>query len=541
MIFLLAILSHLPILTQYASRMWRSGHYQFFPVLLLALAWLFSEQKNYIFSQNEKPNNAVGANLLIINLMLVGIATILNSSFLGALSAWMLAAIFFYSRGGTSSLIRGMSLLIALLFIIPMPARLDEQLILKLQYFASQLASQVLDNLGIVHFVEGVVLITEKKQFMTEEACSGIRSLFSSLAGIALYSAMFRLSWWRSLFNFVQVVFWVLVSNAIRIATVVYVSDTWTDVLATGIGHTVFGLVMFGFVLAMSISTDRLINAILARAEVEEEDYSPVDLENEANVETVSKEEQVFTSFGLPVWFSVPLALSFILVAILGVRLLWLQSSQNEGIWITSLPRLSFPKKEDLPEQVGSWNLTEFEWKSRGANKLQAEDSFVWTYESPEGIEFNFSLDCPWDKWHNLADCYSGLGWGTSMTYHDASEFGWVWSKIELQKLGREAGVVFFRSVDRHGHEVTPQFSGGFFNVRSIANQVNDNFSAILGFDSGQNANINGISLPATTLQLICVPDSSLSESQIAELQSLFVEISSAITKSNRFVEFSAK
>jgi len=538
-IFLLAVIAHLPILVQYVIRMWRVDHYQFFPLLILAIAWLFIEQKDHIFETDAKPSRVVATILLILNLILVGLATVLNSSFMGAVSTWILAAIFLYSYGGVSSLARGTPLLGVLLFIIPLPARLDEQLILNLQFVASQFASRILDNLRIVHFVEGVVLITEKKQFMTEEACSGIRSLFSSLAGIALYSAMLQLSWWRSFFNLTQVVLWVLVGNAIRIAIIVYVSDTWTEVLATGTGHSIIGMLMFGFVLVMSVSTDRLVNAMLGQVEIDDDTYSQAELEDAQHAATVSRDHRGFKSVVLPAWVSVPLAVAFILVTILGFRLLLLQRSQNEGIWIASLPRLSFPIKDDLPDKVGSWNLTDFEWHSRGAGNFQAEDSFVWTYQSPEGLAANFSLDCPWDKWHNLSDCYSGLGWETSLTFHDASEFGWSWSTIEMEKLGGETGVVFFRSVDRHGHEVTPQFSGGFFNARSVFNQINDNFSAFLGFGSDQNASLNGISLPATTLQLICTPDSKLSDLQLEELQSLFAEVSSAITKSNRFAEVS--
>lgn len=530
-LLIIAWIAHAPILLQYAARMWRTGHYQFFPLLLIAVAWIAWERKSFLFEDKGKTNHAISSLLLSLILILVSTATLLNSSFVGAVSAWLLAAISLFIQGGMTGLIRGAPLLTVLLFVVPLPARLDEKLVLNLQFISSDFASRILDNFGIVHFIEGVVLVTEKKQFMTEEACSGVRSFFSSLAGITLYSVVRNARWWQYIINWIQTVAWVLIGNAIRVAVIVYVSDRWTEAIATGFGHDVLGFATFLFVLMMSISTYRLIQALSLPEPERDFEYAPELFENEANTE-VTAETVVDTNF--PKFTRITFTILFGCVALFGLLMLRAQLNQSQGLWVSGLPRLPFPSEQDLPEKIGDWTRTEFQWRQRGAENLQAEDSFIWTYKS-DSLEAKFSMDCPWDKWHNLADCYFGLGWQTDLSFQSDDRRPWVWSRIELSKFTGEQGIVFFRSVDRNTDEVAPQFSGGFFKSKSIYSQMIDNLAVSTGIGTEGNARLNGIALPATTFQLICIPETELTAADNRNLEGLFFELCNAATQSKRF------
>ena len=103
------------------------------------------------------------------------------------------------------------------------------------------------------------MLITEKKQFFAEEACSGVRSLFSSTAAISVLGVYLSYPWWRLIFNLIQTTIWVLVGNALRIATVVYVADSWTDSIASGPAHELLRLGVFLFIFVLALSTDRTL------------------------------------------------------------------------------------------------------------------------------------------------------------------------------------------------------------------------------------------------------------------------------------------
>ena len=85
-----ALLAHLPIFIQYSLRMWRSEHYQFFPLLIIGVAWFFAADIKELSGSERigKPNLIATMFAVISVLVLVG--TVLNSSFIGAVSLWCL-------------------------------------------------------------------------------------------------------------------------------------------------------------------------------------------------------------------------------------------------------------------------------------------------------------------------------------------------------------------------------------------------------------------------------------------------------------------
>src|SRR5690606_16557853 len=103
----------------------------------------------------------------------------------------------------------------------------DERLIVSMQLTASDLSSRFLDGLGVIHFRQGVILQTADTRFLTEEACSGIRSLFSTWAVVAIASIALRHRWWRLGINMIQTVPWVLIGNVLRIVAVVGLSSSY--------------------------------------------------------------------------------------------------------------------------------------------------------------------------------------------------------------------------------------------------------------------------------------------------------------------------
>jgi exosortase len=110
-----------------------------------------------------------------------------------------------------------------LLVIRPVPGSLEQLLTINMQKVASTLAGNILNIMGVLHYKQGVVLKLVGQSFMAEEACSGVRSLFSSITAIVFLGLMNRYHWSRHLFNVMQTIMWVVVLNAFRIAVVVYV------------------------------------------------------------------------------------------------------------------------------------------------------------------------------------------------------------------------------------------------------------------------------------------------------------------------------
>ena len=216
-----AAIAQLPILLMYSRVMWNKGHYQFFPLLFCAVAWLLYDRLSK--QKKSAKGNWLAVALLVLNLFFVflSIAVYTPVSVIPTLIIFLCAVVL--DRYGFSGFWLALPVIAILLFVTKLPTGRDLFVINELQFLASQLASWILDSFSIIHFREGVILVTEKNQFFTEEACSGIRSLFSTLAAVGIYGLSRKYSASRQIFNLLQSIVWVIAGNGILFGCVFFV------------------------------------------------------------------------------------------------------------------------------------------------------------------------------------------------------------------------------------------------------------------------------------------------------------------------------
>ena len=181
--YIIALTVHLPMILRYSNFMMNKGHYSFFPLLVGAVAWLAYRRLQSLNPEKKVHAGAWPTIWLVLDAFFLIISSLLFRAEFFMPSLMCLAAAYVSDRYGKIGFRAALPPCLLLLLIIPPLYKLDEKLIIWLQFWSSLTASTFLDTFGQIHFREGVVLITEKKQFFAEEACSGIRSLFSSLAG----------------------------------------------------------------------------------------------------------------------------------------------------------------------------------------------------------------------------------------------------------------------------------------------------------------------------------------------------------------------
>ncbi|MDG2012322.1 MAG: exosortase/archaeosortase family protein, partial [Pirellulaceae bacterium] len=200
--YIIVLIAMIPSALGYFNRVWSSGHYQF-AILFIPIAVVMMKSR-----LTELRNPVDGSRSIVAGLMLATIATMFAANFLAAhiwiLSFLMLIACFVYDRYGWAGIKAVLPLWLLMVVVVPLPRGIDSLLVNKMQFMASEMASWILDAVGLVHFRSGVVLSTPTEQFMTEEACSGVRSLFSSLGAVGLYCVYKKYPAWRSLFNLAQ-------------------------------------------------------------------------------------------------------------------------------------------------------------------------------------------------------------------------------------------------------------------------------------------------------------------------------------------------
>jgi exosortase len=521
-----AAVAHLPMGVEYCLRMWRTGHYQFFPFLFAIVLWLIYERVSPY--QNRARYSPISYVLFGLNLFLLAASVVLYSSTVWMLSVLLLFVTIIFHRYGLRACVATAPAWLLLLFVFPLPAGIDIQLINKLQFLSSQLASWTLDAARLLHFREGVVLITEKKQFFAEEACSGVRSLFSSLAAISVFGVYARYSAVRTIFNLIQTTFWVLIGNAFRIAVVVYVADNWTESIASGAAHEALGFGVFLLIFMLSICTDKTLGLLVGNGSqnrLADEQPQAVGADLSAG--------QTTQGWLKPVQFG--LAVLFVGVTLFSCRLTYAKLSQEQqresSFSSTVLSQLGL---EDLPAEVAGWKRVSFEHTVRNEHSLLAPESYIWTFEQ-SGIEATISVDSPYYEYHNLKTCYDGLGWTCQCTHRyggvsDKLTESGQRSQLTMQKKDQR-GVVLFTAFDRNGRLVLPNEA---FYVGSRFDSIRKNIE--LGFGMTARGNENRMAsgaMPISQIQLIAnYPDV---DRFTGELESLFHAARISLVDSSRF------
>jgi len=118
-----------------------------------------------------------------------------------------------------------------LVLMVPLPVELFATLTLPLQLYASNISVAVLDLLGIPALREGNLIHLPAVTLGVEEACSGIRSLITLLAGTAALGWLLLERPWQRLFLIASAIPVAIATNTARV--------TGTGVLAYIIGPEV--------------------------------------------------------------------------------------------------------------------------------------------------------------------------------------------------------------------------------------------------------------------------------------------------------------
>lgn len=523
------VLGVLFLVPTYATRMWNAGHYQYFPLVFVAVVGLlWAIRGEVIESAGPSKDWVVGTLLLAVTAQLL-IASILSSGFLGILAVVMAVCTGYYIAFGLGGLKVAAPVLALLLLAVPVPSKWDERLIVEMQLIASDYASRFLDGIGVTHFRQGVILQTGKTQFLTEEACSGIRSLFSSWAVVAIYGVAMGHRWWRLLVNLLQTVLWVMIGNVLRIVVVVAVAD-WLPWLASGWGHELLGLGVFGFILLMVALTDVAISEWIAiRLVIEPNTESPVVGGMAlAGADPVPRPE--VPPFPLVGRWRKTVLIGSVLLAMFSFRAAWVRSSLFRERRPETVGRVMSPDEGVLPETLAGLKRVSFKHDFRGQNYLWAQSSYVWEY-SDDRLRAIVSLDSPWDQWHNLNVCYTNIGWKTKPRFGIAASEDEIMATMPdyrrselVMRRARQSGFVVFSAIDRAGGPVIEPSSSDPFSPVSFAGSVLLRLRAGLGLGANPWDVITPDRLPIETVQLYAESMRPFTDQDHDKLRRLFFE-----------------
>jgi exosortase len=146
-----------------------------------------------------------------------------------------------------------------LLFAVPIPALIYNEIVFPLQFIASRFATGVLETLNLFPIMrEGNVLIMPGMRLEVVEACSGIRSLMSLLALAAGYGYLAEKSVPVRWFMFLAMIPLAIISNGTRVMITALMTNYIGPQAAEGFMHEFSGWVIFVVATAMFLALHTL-------------------------------------------------------------------------------------------------------------------------------------------------------------------------------------------------------------------------------------------------------------------------------------------
>jgi len=154
-----------------------------------------------------------------------------------------------------------------LFFMVPLPEVSIAQMNFRLKILAADWGVSMANWIGIIaERSSNQVFLEGDKSMVIANICNGLRTLISVMAFGALYAYICRLKGLGRLFLFAMSVPVAVVSNALRILSLIVVADLWTVEIATGWFHDFSGLMILVMSFLLLFGLERLILGAYALA-----------------------------------------------------------------------------------------------------------------------------------------------------------------------------------------------------------------------------------------------------------------------------------
>jgi len=206
------------------------------------------------------PRRLIGFAVLICAVFFHLIASFARVNFISGFAfIGVLAGLVLFLWGSTA-LRRLWFPLLFLVFMVPLPEVSIAQLNFRLKMLASDWGVALANLIGIIVERSGnQVFLENDKTMVIANVCNGLRTLISVMAFGALYAYVCRLRGSWRIFLFAMSVPVAVVSNALRIVSLILVADIWSVEVATGWYHDFSGLMILVMSFLLLFGLERLL------------------------------------------------------------------------------------------------------------------------------------------------------------------------------------------------------------------------------------------------------------------------------------------
>ncbi|NOX09300.1 MAG: VPLPA-CTERM-specific exosortase XrtD [Gammaproteobacteria bacterium] len=217
------------------------GHGFIIPFITLFLIWQKSDQLEAIEFQPSWFGVGVVAFGLVLFFVgeLAAIYTLIQYAFLFALFGVVLTIL------GRKAFAVILVPMLILLFMIPLPAFVLNNLSSELQLISSQIGVAVIRAMDISVYLEGNVIDLGAYKLQVVEACSGLNYLFPLMTLGFMAAYFFTGAWWKKAVIFLSTIPITVLMNSFRIGAIGVMVEYWGPEMAEGFLHDFEGWVVF--------------------------------------------------------------------------------------------------------------------------------------------------------------------------------------------------------------------------------------------------------------------------------------------------------
>jgi len=240
-------------------------HGPLIPLVSVIACWVIL-RKHPILRQ---PRPAIGLTVMILFLLIHWISCLARVNFASGFACIGFLAGLILFVWGSQALQKVWFPLAFLAFMVPLPEVSISQMNFRLKMIAVDGGVAIANLIGILCEQSGnKVFLQGDKSLVVANVCNGLRTLISVMAFGAMYAYICRLRGvWKLILFFLSVPI-ALISNMVRIVSLILVADFWSTEIATGWFHDFSGLMILVLAYFLYFGTEKLIfkiHALLGR------------------------------------------------------------------------------------------------------------------------------------------------------------------------------------------------------------------------------------------------------------------------------------
>jgi exosortase B len=234
------------------------------PVMLALTLWLGYQRWAKFIALPFAPATWAGSLTLFAGLILYVLGRSQDMIFMEvSAQIFVMAALFLLYRGKAGLVVMWFPLFF-LIFLIPIPGSIVDQVTAPLKAGVSYVAEMIMYKAGFPIGRSGVMLTIGPYQLLVADACAGLNSIFALEAIGVFYMSVVQHS--NKLRNVLLALFIIpisFVSNVIRVIALVLVTYYFGDSVGQGFVHDFAGILLFMVATALTIGVDSILGVFV--------------------------------------------------------------------------------------------------------------------------------------------------------------------------------------------------------------------------------------------------------------------------------------